>query len=585
MKIEYTSSELDKIMDYESELQTWLETLRILKESLIEFGLELVEESVSWKINKTRVGGTEYEFKQLDDLIYVGGTDEDTPKTERIFLTTNHEKQKITLVPYVAGKGGLGSSRCAPNNLSPEFLRGWSDFINRDIKDFVVLYDNRAKVYLYLEVCNTNNRFYQYEKMGSASSDLYRQRKYDCSYELWYDLMYEYDKTKLYEQQKYGASVSQVIPEVAGGIDNLTKYLGNPEFQTSDYFTGRLVHERKRCFMRPPVSGDNILITYNKGYFSMCFYNNRRMFHLNKPHFIYARKLNYVEDSKSYVVATNNFIAVAENGQPDKRFRFFYMLRNDWKHFCYYHWFLIVSYIMFNRFVIKNRMDMSFILQDEYNLDDFFDDNGTKVSYPKLYAIDGIPKYNYIAEYSIGEAYTRHRFDNTMLSSLDNTVVKFPLIFYVTRQPQNTNTLSGIIEVDSVNLINDSGRQDGDVVIERDGENITKSIFVNRWMGKTSTIIMLEYYKKLELLKSVDHDIINLNGRILDFDKIIIKTNTGIVNTINVEKLEESFMDKSPVNLTGDSNLVYNIIIDTDRTLKLKDRGDVEITSIVGIRG
>lgn len=580
MKIEYTSSELDKIMDYNDSTKVWLETLKIMKKALLEFGLELVEESVQWKMDKTRNGGTKYEFKTLKDFIYMNGADEDTSKDVRNYLTTEHDRQFITLNGY-----GYGCSyRCATSDFIPETYRKHTELINRDIKDFAVFYDRRAKVYLYLEVCNTRNQFSQYEDTGKA--ELYKPRSYNCSYELWYDLLYEYDKDKLYEEQKYGAAVSQVIPELNDNSLVFYWYFQDEVFSTG-LMTGNLVHERRRCFIRPPVSGDNILITYNRGYFSMCFYNNRRKFWFNTPHFIYATKINYVGDELSFSVATNSYIAIYKNGHPDKRFRFFYSLRKDWKYYCYFHLKnpFVPGYVRFTRFIARNRMDTSFLLQDDYNYDGFFDKSDKEMSYAKLISIDGIPKYDKISNYELEEQYTRHRLDNTMLSSLDNTIVKFPLIFYVTRQPQNTNTLSGIIEVDSVNLINDSGQQDGDVVIERDGENITKSIVVNRWMGKTSTIIMLEYYKKLELLKSVDHDIINLNGRILDFDKIIIKTNKGIVNTLNVEKLEESFMDKSPVNLTGDSNLVYNIIIDTDRTLKIKDKGDVEITSIVGIRG
>lgn len=587
MKIEYTATELDKVLNYNDSLQVWLETLKIMKKALLKFGLELVEESVQWKMDKTRHGGTEYKFEYLKDFIYIHGSDEDSPRTDRFYVTRPYGSPPIKLNGYKNPNenNNVTSWRRAPTGSEDEPYREKTEFINRDIKDFAVFYDKRAKVYLYLEVCNTNNHFYYEEDTDKA--ELYKKRKYNCDYELWYDLLYEYDKDKLYEEQKYGASVSQVIPELTNDKRKFHYYF--EQFSCKeDLTTGNLIHERRRCFMRPPMSGDNILITYNRGYFSMCFYNSLRKFWLNTPQFIYVTKLNYVGDELTYSVATNEYIAMYNEGQPDRRFRFFYMLRKNWKYYCYFYLQNPnnpIQYVLFSRFIARNKMDMSFILQDVYNYEGFFDENTKKIGYNYVCAIDGIPKYDKSSKFTLEESYTEHRLDNTMMSNTDNTLVKFPLVYYVTRQPLNTNTLSALLEVDSINLIESSNKHNGDIYIERNGDDITKSILVNKWMGKTNTLIMLEYYKRINLLDSINDDIIALRDKLLDYDKIIIKTDDGNDNVIDIDFLEKAFISNKPVNLTGNDNLVYNIIIESNTVLRVVKSDKIKIISIVGIRG
>ena len=231
-------------------------------------------------------------------------------------------------------------------------------------------------------------------------------------------------------------------------------------------------------------------------------------------------------------------------------------------------------------------MDTSFVLQD-----DFFYSSTRKYlpsspsQYGSYFAYDGIPKMDKTSDFSVELNIPLHRNDNKLISSLDHSFVKFPLIYYVTRQPKRTDTFSAILENDCVNLVSGVGRFNFDIVVERYKNDVIKSFLVGKFASKNQVINMIEYYRKQELLERIDNNVITLTDKILSYDKIIVTTNKHTKHTITDIELDEAFLSRSPINLTGDANLVYNVTIETDRTLKIVDTGDVKITSIVGVRG
>nr|DAQ28036.1 MAG TPA: hypothetical protein [Caudoviricetes sp.] len=556
MKIEYTSSDLQNMMDFSNELDVKKKLLKIIKDAMVEFGLTVVEETQQWKVDITKNGGSKFPYDPDDDKLYIE-SDDTTPKDLTTFVACIKKK------PYIDMKSADRSpySRSADSTGNDTTV---VDVLNRIIEEYVVLYDKKTNSYLYIEICNSH-----------------RDRQYD----LWYDILFEYDKTKTYQEQKYGASISDAVPQIIKDEEKLDKCFEVGVTYNPEMFTGIISVYRFFMFSRELKRGDSIVIVRNKGFISISYNNPKREFYTESSTFIYQHKSILNLDGNDILIATNRLLAMDKNWRDDKRFHFFYMAKTQMNYLTWYDVPYKKSTIRCVRRYLKNRLDTSFVLQD-----DFYSANSEcKINDPpvskKYYSIDGIPKMDATSDFSAEEDYNRHRNDNKLISSLDNTTTRFPLVYYVTRQPVDTNTLSAILENDCVSLASGVGKHNFDVVIERDESNISKYILMGKFFNKNQVIVMFEYYKKQEILSLIDMDLIILSDKILSYDKIIVTTNKGIQHIITSEELENAFLANKPVNLTGDTNLVYNVVIETDRTLRIKEKGDVEITSITGIRG
>ena len=556
MKIEYTSSDLQNMMDFSNELDVKKKLLKIIKDAMIEFGLTVVEETQQWKVDKTKTGGTKFPYDPDDDRLYIE-SDDTSPKDLTTFVACTKKKPYIDMV--AADRSQYARTGDAIGNDT-----NIVDVLNRIIEEYVVLYDKKTNSYLYIEICNSH-----------------RDRQYD----LWYDILFEYDKTKTYQEQKYGASISDASPQIVADEKELEKCFEFGVNYKPELFNGMIAVYRFFMFSRELQRGDSILIVKNKGFISISYNNPKREFYTESSTFIYQHKYILNLDSNDILVATNRVLAMDKNWRDDKRFHFFYMAKTQTNYLTWYN----VSYkrgvIRCVRRYLKNRLDTSFVLQDDfYNASSTYKINDPPVS-KKYYSIDGMPKMDATSDFSAEDDYNRHRNDNKLLSSLDNTTTRFPLIYYVTRQPFDTNTLSAILENDCVSLISGVGKHNFDVIVDRNNNNVSKYVLMGKFFNKNQVIVMFEYYKKQEILSLIDMDLIMLSDKILSYDKIIVTTNKNTKHITTSEELENAFLANMSVNLTGDANLVYNVTIETDRTLKIVDTGDVKITSIVGVRG
>nr|DAU04445.1 MAG TPA: hypothetical protein [Inoviridae sp.] len=555
MKIEYTASDLQNMIDFSSELDIKKKLLGIIKDAMVKFGLEIVEETQQWKVQITKKGGIKFSFVPDEDCVYID-SDDSMPKEDVVLVRTTSK------VPYV--------TMSAADN-SP-YLRNDSelvtvDVLNRVIEDYVVLYDRYSNSYLYLEVCNSGN---------------YKQTKYD----LWYDILFEYDKTKTYQEQKYGASISDAVPQIEANEKAIDECKANGVNYRPSLFTGLISVYRFIMFSRDLVLGDSVIIAKNNSFISISYNKPEREFYNETSTFVYQHKTVLNLDKKDKIVATNRVIAMDSNWRGDKRFHFFYMATKRYRYLTHYKVPYKKGFVTCCRRCSNNRLDTSFVLQD-----DFFYSSTRKYipsapsQYGSYFAYDGIPKMDKTSDFSAELSIPMHRSDNKLISSLDHSFVKFPLIYYVKRQPQKTDTFSAILENDCVNLVSGVGRFNFDTVVERYKNDVIKSFLVGKFASKNQVINMIEYYRKQELLERIDNNVITLTDKVLSYDKIIVTTNKNTRHTIKDTELEEAFLSKSPINLTGNANLVYNVTIETDRTLKIVDTGDVKITSIVGVRG
>lgn len=555
MKIEYTASDLQNMIDFSSELDIKKKLLGIIKDAMVKFGLEIVEETQQWKVQITKKGGIKFSFVPDEDCVYID-SDDSMPKEDVVLVRTTGK------VPYV--------TMSAADN-SP-YLRNDSelvtvDVLNRVIEDYVVLYDRYSNSYLYLEVCNSGN---------------YKQTKYD----LWYDILFEYDKTKTYQEQKYGASISDAVPQIEANEKAIDECKANGINYRPSLFTGLISVYRFIMFSRGLALGDSIIIAKNNSFISISYNKPEREFYNETSTFVYQHKTVLNLDKKDKIVATNRVIAMDSNWRGDKRFHFFYMATKLYRYLTHYKVPYKKGFVTCCRRCSNNRLDTSFVLQD-----DFFYSSTRKYipsapsQYGSYFAYDGIPKMDKTSDFSAELSIPMHRSDNKLISSLDHSFVKFPLIYYVKRQPQKTDTFSAILENDCVNLVSGVGRFNFDTVVERYKNDVIKSFLVGKFASKNQVINMIEYYRKQELLERIDNNVITLTDKVLSYDKIIVTTNKNTRHTIKDTELEEAFLSKSPINLTGNANLVYNVTIETDRTLKIVDTGDVKITSIVGVRG
>lgn len=547
MKIEYTSSDLQNMMDFSNELDVKKKLLKIIKDAMIEFGLTVVEETQQWKVDITKNGGSKYPFDPDFDNLYIK-SDDTSPKDEVVCIRTWKKTPYIVMSPI-----GVSS------------YTGTLDVLNRRIEEYVVLYDKETNSYLYLEICNAH---------GS------RKWKYD----LWYDILFEYDKDKTYQEQKYGASISESVPQIAADEEMLDKCFASGVNYRPELFTGLISVYRFFLFSRELQLGDSIVIVKNKGFISISYNNPKREFYTESSTFIYQRKTVLNLDSDDIIVATNRIIAMDKNWRGNKRYHFYFMAFTHMRHLVEYAIPYKDKLLLCARRFLKNRLDVNFALQDDEYGGRVNDINRNSM-YSQNYALSGFPKMDATSDFSAEFDYNRHRNDNKLLSSLDNTTTRFPLVYYVIRQPVNTNTLSAILENDCVSLVSGVGKHNFDVIVERDNNNVSKYILMGKFFNKNQVIVMFEYYKKQEILSLIDMDLIVLSDKILSYDKIIVTTNKDIKHIITSEELENAFLANKPVNLTGDTNLVYNVVIETDRTLRIKEKGDVEITSITGIRG
>lgn len=555
MKIEYTASDLQNMIDFSSELDIKKKLLGIIKDAMVKFGLEIVEETQQWKVQITKKGGIKFSFVPDEDCVYID-SDDSMPKEDVVLVRTTSK------VPYVT----MSEADNSP------YLRNDSelvtvDVLNRVIEDYVVLYDRYSNSYLYLEVCNSGN---------------YKQTKYD----LWYDILFEYDKTKTYQEQKYGASISDAVPQIEANEKAINECKANGVNYRPSLFTGLISVYRFIMFSRGLALGDSIIIAKNNSFISISYNKPEREFYNETSTFVYQHKTVLNLDKKDKIVATNRVIAMDSNWRGDKRFHFFYMATKWYRYLTHYKVPYKKGFVTCCRRCSNNRLDTSFVLQD-----DFFYSSTRKYlpaspsQYGSYFAYDGIPKMDKTSDFSVELNIPMHRNDNKLISSLDHSFVKFPLIYYVRRQPQKTDTFSAILENDCVNLVSGVGRFNFDTVVERYKNDVIKSFLVGKFASKNQVINMIEYYRKQELLERIDNNVITLTDKVLSYDKIIVTTNKNTRHTIKDTELEEAFLSKSPINLTGNANLVYNVTIETDRTLKIVDTGDVKITSIVGVRG
>ena len=554
MKIEYTASDLQNMINFSSELDIKKKLLGIIKDAMVKFGLEIVEETQQWKVDITKKGGIKFPFVPDEDCVYID-SDDSMPKEDVVLVRTTSKAPYITMSearnsPYVRDGSEVGTV----------------DVLNRVIEDYVVLYDSYSNSYLYLEVCNSGS---------------HKQTKYD----LWYDILFEYDKTKTYQEQKYGASISDAVPQIEADEGAITKCKENGINYMPSLFNGLIAVYRFIMFSRDLVLGDSVIIAKNNSFISISYNKPEREFYNETSTFVYQHKTVLNLDKKDKIVATNRVIAMDGNWRGDKRFHFFYMVTRYYRYFTYYKVPYKKSFVICCRRCSNNRLDTSFVLQD-----DFFRSSTRKYfsnpsRYGSYFAYDGIPKMDKTSDFSAELNIPIHRSDNKLISSLDHSFVKFPLIYYVRRQPQKTDTFSAILENDCVNLVSGVGRFNFDIVVERYKNDVIKSFLVGKFASKNQVINMIEYYRKQELLERVDNNVITLTDKILSYDKIIVTTDKHTKHTITDIELDGAFLSRSPINLTGDANLVYNVTIETDRTLKIVDTGDVKITSIVGVRG
>ena len=559
MKIEYTSSDLQNKMDFSNELDVKKKLLKIVKDAMIEFGLTVVEETQQLKVDLTKNGGTKFPYDPDEDRLYME-SDDTSPKDLTTFISCTKKKPYIDMTP--ADRSPYIRSTDTSDNTGNDTII--VDVLNRIIEEYVVLYDNKTNSYLYIEICNSH-----------------RDRQYD----LWYDILFEYDKTKTYQEQKYGASISDAVPQIIASEEELDKCFKFGANYKTEMFTGMIAVYRFFLFSRELQKGDSIVIVKNNEFISISYNNPKREFYTESSTFIYQRKSILNMDSNDILVATNRVLAMDKNWRDDKRFHFFYMAKTQMNYLTWYNVPYKKASIRCVRRYLKNRLDTSFVLQD-----DFYSKNSTyKINDPpvskKYYSIENIPKMDATSDFSAEKDYNRHRNDNKLLSSLDNTITRFPLIYYVTRQPVDTKTLSTILENDCVSLVSGVGKHNFDAIVERDHNNISKYILMGKFFNKNQVIVMFEYYKKQEIMSLVDMDLIILNDKILSYDKIVVTTNKNTKHVITDTELEGAFLCRKALILTGDANLVYNVTIETDRTLKIVDTGDVKITSIVGVRG
>ena len=555
MKIEYTASDLQNMINFSSELDIKKKLLGIIKDAMVKFGLEIVEETQQWKVDITKKGGIKFPFVPDEDCVYID-SDDSMPKEDVVLVRTTSK------VPYVT----MSSADNSP------YIRNDSevttvDVLNRIIEDYVVLYDRYSNSYLYLEVCNSGS---------------FKLTKYD----LWYDILFEYDKTKTYQEQKYGASISDAVPQIEANEKAIDECKANGVNYRPSLFTGLISVYRFIMFSRGLALGDSIIIAKNNSFISISYNKPEREFYNETSTFVYQHKTVLNLDKKDKIVATNRVIAMDSNWRGDKRFHFFYMATKLYRYLTHYKVPYKKGFVTCCRRCSNNRLDTSFVLQD-----DFFYSSTRKYipsapsQYGSYFAYDGIPKMDKTSDFSAELSIPMHRSDNKLISSLGHSFVKFPLIYYVKRQPQKTDTFSAILENDCVNLVSGVGRFNFDTVVERYKNDVIKSFLVGKFASKNQVINMIEYYRKQELLERIDNNVITLTDKVLSYDKIIVTTNKNTRHTIKDTELEEAFLSRSPINLTGDANLVYNVTIETDRTLKIVDTGDVKITSIVGVRG
>ena len=540
MKIEYTSSDLQNMMDFSNELDVKKKLLSIIKNAMVEFGLTIVEETQQWKVEKTKNGGTKYPFDPDFDKVYLD-SDDTKPKNLVTFITTWKHTPYITMTEAME---------------SP--YKGIPDVLNRIIEEYVVLYDKVTNSYLYIEISNAHKQ---------------REWKYD----LWYDILFEYDKTKTYQEQKYGASISDSVPQIINDEGEIEKCFEQGVNYKPYMFTGLVTHYKFFMFSKELELGDSLLIIKNKGCITIAFANPKRELLASlKNHeaaFIYQYKTVLHLDKRDTLVATNKILAMDKNWRNDKRYHFYYNMFNDIPYLTYYEVVYKKEVINCVRQYIKNRLDFSFMVQGFFEYVTTYDENA--VRHKKIPKMDAT-----FAQDTFG-IHSKNRNDNKLLSSLDNTMTKFPLIYYVNRQPTKTETSSAILENDCINMISATSRHSFDDIIERYGNDLIKSVVINKFFSREQTVLLLEYYRKQELLSNIEDDIIMLNDKILSYDKIIVNKN----HTITSEELEEAFLTKKVINLTGDTNLLYNIVIETDRILRIKEKGNIKITSITGIRG
>lgn len=555
MKIEYTASDLQNMIDFSSELDIKKKLLGIIKDAMVKFGLEIIEETQQWKVDVTKKGGIKFPFVPDEDCVYLD-TDDSMPKEDVVLVRTTSKAPYITM-----SDAGNSPYFRVPSEVTTV------DVLNRIIEDYVVLYDRYANSYLYLEVCNSGS---------------FKLTKYD----LWYDILFEYDKTKTYQEQKYGASISDAVPQIRADEHAIDECMASRINYMPSLFDGLIAVYRFIMFSRDLVLGDSIIIAKNNGFISISYNKPEREFYNETSTFVYQHKTVLNLDKKDKIVATNRVIAMDSNWRGDKRFHFFYMSTNQCRFFTHYKVPYKNGFITCCKRCSNNRLDTSFVLQDDF----FYSSTRKYISsapsqYGSYFAYDGIPKMDKTSDFSVELNIPLHRNDNKLISSLDHSFVKFPLIYYVTRQPKRTDTFSAILENDCVNLVSGVGRFNFDIVVERYKNDVIKSFLVGKFASKNQVINMIEYYRKQELLERVDNNVITLTDKILSYDKIIVTTNKHTKHTITDTELDEAFLSRKALNLTGDANLVYNVTIETDRTLKIVDTGDVKITSIVGVRG
>jgi len=77
---------------------------------------------------------------------------------------------------------------------------------------------------------------------------------------LWYDILFEYDKTKTYQEQKYGASISDAVPQIIKDEEKLDKCFEVGVTYNPEMFTGIISVYRFFMFSRELKHGDSIVI-------------------------------------------------------------------------------------------------------------------------------------------------------------------------------------------------------------------------------------------------------------------------------------------------------------------------------------
>ena len=524
MKREISSVELNKIINFDSQEDTQKKTFKILKENLIEFGLELVKEGAS------HTGTKEIKFKYRHDWAWKN-CDED-----------NRTREYFTNEPPVETLSASGGSSSLENVL---YYEPWGVrrnqklmLLGRDVKEYCVLHDKRTGVYLYLEFCLVQ----------------------EYGYRIWYDLFIDYDVAKPYESQSDGACLSQAIPHM--------KWNPFAKHQM-EWVTGSWVISTYKCFDRILTKDDDIIITYNKGFFSMAFVRRGRKFLAQTSNFVYISKVNYYREKKSMSSLVGRLLAMKNNWCDDKSRRFWYNMGDGDKYFNYYKipFPILPGTATLTRFITRNRLYFSFYPQ----VDEMY-------NYGAEYKNVNFPDYNeYIKDESLNsENYNNAVWgkDTTLFDSLENTQTKFPFVVYLGRQPRVTETISPLLETQCYSLMNATGYSNFEDIVEETENHLAKYSIIGKWNQGSHVVHLVEYFRKTTLFAGglKKGNSIRLTDEILDFDRVEI-----FVGNKKHELNPDDFMD-GEITLEG-----IEIKLITDTVLEVSDIK--KIKKIVGYRG